>query len=57
MKITLSGKLIGCYQDETGFYARIEANDFPKQQAEIPISYEQFYKIRLGQAELTIETK
>ena len=57
MKITIAGKMIGCYQDDAGFFVRIRTPEFPKQEAELLITNEQFQKLRFEDETLTLETK
>ena len=55
MEIHCKGKSVGCYQDDTGFYVRMNLDGFPKQECEVPITSEQFYKLKFGNAVLTLE--
>jgi hypothetical protein len=57
MKIHYLGRSVGCYQDESGFYMRIKIPEFPKQECEIPITQEQFHKIKFGEINLTLEVE
>jgi len=54
--ITLSGKLLGVYQDGEGFFARFKPdNDY---EMDIPITREQFHKMGLGgKATLKLEVE
>ncbi len=57
MKIEINGQLVGVYQENNNFFARVSTRiEGGFHEVDFPITAEQFHKLNLTNVKLTLET-